>query len=298
MTKKIFKCTIGDFNIKDAFESVDVLFENGYESVSCAEKGDCWIVEVLHDRELSELEVRDVLSNYKISKIKSEEVKETNWLQKCFENFRAIFVGNFYIYGPHLRSSPMPTDKIAIEIAAATAFGTGEHPTTNRCLIACQTFFDEKQHKSVLDIGCGSCILSIALAKLGARNVFACDCDSESVRVSKANTKINRVAHKINVFQNSGCEFNRQKYDFIVSNILSEPLISMKNAIVDSLAPCGILVLSGFRSDDDSVLRAYVASELKLKFRYDHNGWTTLVFEKNNPVRKKSVFIDDAQVFE
>jgi ribosomal protein L11 methyltransferase len=280
MNKVVFKCTVGNFNIKDAFEAVDLLFEREYSAVSCAEKGDRWVVEILHDREISESEIREALEAYDFSKIEHEKVKETNWLQKCFENFKPITVGDFYIYGPHLRTSPVPTDKIAVEIAAATAFGTGEHPTTNRCLIACQTFFDEKRHKSVLDIGCGSCILSIALAKLGAKNIRACDCDEEAVRVSQKNVEINRVAHRIKIFRNSDCEFNCRKYDFIISNILAEPLLSMKKEIVNSLAEKALLILSGFTTDDDSVLRAYSEAELKLKFRYDYRGWTTLVLEK------------------
>jgi ribosomal protein L11 methyltransferase len=146
--------------------------------------------------------------------------------------------------------------------------------------MACQTFFNEKQHKFVLDIGCGSCILSIALAKLGARDVCAYDCDEEAVRVSRENIKINRVAHRIKVFRNLDCEFIWRRYDFIVANILAEPLISMAGAVTDSMAENAILVLSGFTSEDDSVLRTYSALGLELRFRYNYRGWTALVFEK------------------
>jgi ribosomal protein L11 methyltransferase len=118
------------------------------------------------------------------------------------------------------------------------------------------------------------------LAKLGARDIFACDCDAEAVKVSKENIRINKVAHRINVFRNTGCEFNGRKYDFIVSNILAEPLISMQEDIAGSLAEGGLLILSGFTSDDDSVLRMYSAIGLQLKFRYDFKRWTTLVLKK------------------
>jgi ribosomal protein L11 methyltransferase len=280
MTEKLFKHTVGEFDIKSAFEAVDLLFEKDYASVSCAKKNDAWIVEILNGEKIPESEIRSVLSAYRFSKIKIEELENVNWLQKCFENFKPIVAGDFYIYGPHLRGESIPADKIALEIAAATAFGTGEHPTTNRCLIACQTFFDEKRRKSALDVGCGSCVLSIALAKLGARDVSACDCDEEAVRVSRENIVVNKVADRIRAFRNSGCEFSCRQYDFVVANILAEPLISMSKDIVASLSPNGVLVLSGFTSDDDGVLRKYLSLELNLKFRYDHKGWTTIVLTR------------------
>ncbi|MDR2158317.1 MAG: 50S ribosomal protein L11 methyltransferase [Holosporaceae bacterium] len=280
MTRKIFKYTVGDFSIKDAFDAMDLLFEKGYMSVACAEKNHSWIIEILNEKLIPESEIYSILYQYNLSKVDATELEEVDWLQKCFENFKPIVVGDFYIYGPHLRGEPMPTDKISIEIAAATAFGTGEHPTTNRCLIACQTFFDEKKHKSVLDIGCGSCILSIALAKLGAKNIDACDISEEAVRISIENIAINKVAHRINVFQNQDCEFSANQYDFIVSNILTDQLIHMGQPITSSLSPDGILVLSGFTSDDDGVLKKYLSLGMNLKFRYDHKGWTTLALEK------------------
>ncbi|MDR1982290.1 MAG: 50S ribosomal protein L11 methyltransferase [Holosporaceae bacterium] len=281
MTEEIFRCLLGGFNIKDAFEVVDLLFDNGYTSVSCYEKSSHWMVEILNTQLIQESEIYAVIGNYNFPKIKIEKLQKTDWLKKSFTNLKSIIVGDFYIYGPHLRHEPIPTDKIAIEIAAATAFGSGEHPTTKRCLLACQTFFDEKKHKAVLDIGCGSCILSIALAKLGARCIDAYDNDTEAVRISIENIAINKVAHQINVFQNQRCEFSKKKYDFIVANILTDPLISMGKAIASSISRDGILVLSGFTSDDDNVLQKYRSLGLKLKFKYDYKGWGTLVFMKN-----------------
>lgn len=278
----MYLCTINGFDIKSAFDVIDVLFERGYLSASCVEKGSVWNVEILNDTPIDEDEVARLLADFEFDSIESKKLENTNWLKKCFENFKPIVVGGFYIYGPHLRGENLPTDKIPIEIAAATAFGTGEHPTTHNCLAACETFFDYKKHKSVLDIGCGSCILSIALAKLGAKNVIACDNDPEAVRVSKENTAINKIAHRVSVFQNKACEFAINSYDFVVANILAEPLISISESVVTSLNSGAILVLSGFTSDDSSVMDRYLSLGMKLKFRYDRNNWTTLVLEKNH----------------
>jgi ribosomal protein L11 methyltransferase len=284
VNQKLYRHILKGFNIKDAFEATDLLFERGYMSVSCAETSDSWMVEVIDATPVSESEISKILRGYRFFGSETSELEDTDWLKKCFENLRPFNVGEFYIYGPHLRGQPIPADKIAIEIAAATAFGTGEHPSTNRCLMACQTFFDEKQHRFALDVGCGSGILSIALAKSGAERVDACDIDAEAVRVAGENAKINREAHRINVSRREGSEISGGKYDFIAANILAAPLIGMAEALVSAMSEEGILVISGFTSDDVSVLQKYLSSGLKLKFRYDLENWTTAVFCKKTCV--------------
>lgn len=281
MTQQLHKCIIGVFDISDAFQIVDLLFESGYLSSACMEKDKKWYVEILHDSPIDNVSVKSALSCYKISNMEFSEVEDIDWLTKSFENFNPIIIGNFYVYGSHLRDRNMPTSKSCIEISAATAFGTGEHPTTNGCVRACQAYFDPKQHGCCLDLGCGSGILGIVLAKIGGRNIFAMDCDEEAVRVAKENFSINGVAHKIHATRNQYYEFAHRQYDFIVANILAEPLISMSESIAHCLNQRGLLILSGFLSDDVNVLKKYKQHGLVEKYKYNVNGWATIVFEKN-----------------
>lgn len=274
---KMYHCEIHGFNIKEAFEVLDLLSENDYSSVSCAENKDSWFIEIINTSPISIAHIKSVLWRHKFSRIVSKELENVDWLKKCFENFKPISVGGFLIYGSHLRGADIPANKVGIEISAATAFGSGEHPTTNRCLCAIESFYNPRRHKKILDIGCGSCILSIACAKLGANDISSYDNDPEAVKISNENIEINNVAHKISVYQNEACEFadNDKKYDLIVANILSEPLVAMRDAIVSCLVPEGVLIISGFNSDDGSVAQAY--AELQQTYRYNYRGWTTLV---------------------
>lgn len=282
MSAIINRCIIGEFDITDAFSAVDEIEESSYLAASAVQWKDKWLVEILSENPIKETELRSVFIDKPFKVLENAPLKEENWLQKCLENLKPLVIGSFYVYGPHLKNKPRPANKIAIEIAAATAFGSGSHATTNRCLAACEAFFDSKKHKKILDLGCGSGILSIALAKLGAKNIFAYDNDDEAVRVTKENTVINKVSPYISAFQNDGTSFENDNYDLIVSNILAEPLISMSKEIFNSLNPGGLLILSGFSSDDNSVQDKFLSFGLKLIHRYDQNDWTTIVLDKDH----------------
>jgi ribosomal protein L11 methyltransferase len=280
MSDNIYRGTIGNFYINDAFDAMDILFDDGYMSVSCLDiSGNSWQLEVLSDKPIVWDKIAPLLKKYNCFLINSGKIEKVNWLRRNLKNFKAIEVGNFHIFGRHLRGKPTPLDKIRLEISAATAFGTGEHPTTKCCLRACQTFFDPREHRYALDLGSGSSILGIALAKLGCRHVTACDIDPEAVRISLENVGINRVAHRVHVFQNKNYEFNYGRYNFIIANILTEPLVSMSESIVGCLAENGIFVASGFITEDKSVSRQYTSLGLVVKYIYQCDGWTTVVFK-------------------
>lgn len=281
MKNKFFECVIGSFSIKDAFAISDIFFEMDFLSVSCLEKDEKWYVVLLSSAEINRSDIVSTLSDYKVYNIDTKEIEDTDWLKKCFENFKPITVGNFFLHGSHIKDQ-VPKDKIPILIDAATAFGTGEHPTTNRCIAACQAFFDPKIHKHSLDVGCGSGVLSIAISKLGAECITACDIDEEAVRVSYQNMLVNKIFARssVYIFQNRMHEFAFRKYDFIVANILSDPLIQMSKSIAACLNDSGILILSGFISSDQGVQSAYSALGLNMVYSYDMNEWKTLVFRK------------------
>lgn len=202
-----------------------------------------------------------------------------NWLQACYQSFKPIVIGKYYIYGSHIQEEP-PADKIALKIDAATAFGTGEHQTTHGCLEALNHL--DFVPKKVLDVGCGSGILSMAYAKTFHQPVDAVDIDEESVRVATQNAKENGVAHLMHVWQSEGYKQVSDTYDLILCNILARPLMDMANDLKHHLNVGGEAILSGFLNRQERwVLKAHTDIGLKLITKYRVNGWSTLVVGKD-----------------
>ncbi len=201
-----------------------------------------------------------------------------NWLAECYQSFQPITIGKYCIYGSHITDN-LPTDKITLKIDAATAFGTGEHQTTHGCLEALTHLTITPQ--KVLDVGCGSGILSMAYAKTYSQPVDAVDIDEESVRVATENAKENNLSHLMRVWQSCGYEKVTDQYDLILCNILARPLMDMASDLKNHLKVGGQAILSGFLNRQERwVLKAHTDIGLKLVERYRVNGWSTLVVSK------------------
>lgn len=212
-----------------------------------------------------------------------------NWLKESLISFPPVELGNYYIYGSHIKTPP-PEGKIALQIDAATAFGSGEHQTTQGCLTALQDIFENTQKSfvkspqkmSVLDVGCGSGILSMAYAKTYHTPVDAVDIDPESVLVTKKSSKTNGLDKLITVWESAGYEKVKEKYDLIFCNILARPLIDMAPDLANHLHTGGLAILSGFLIRQERwVLKAHTDAGLSFVARYRINGWSTLVVKKD-----------------
>ncbi len=166
-------------------------------------------------------------------------------------------------------------------IDAATAFGTGEHPSTRGCLIALAELARRQPIRAPLDIGAGTGILSLAAAKLLRRRVLASDVDPGSVAVARHNAARNGVAGLVRVSRASGYRgqaLRRRGYDLILANILARPLAVMAAGLARHLAPGGHAVLSGLlRRQEPIVLAPHRGLGLALEQRIVIDGWSTLV---------------------
>ena len=177
-----------------------------------------------------------------------------------------------------------PADgRIALQVEAATAFGSGEHATTRGCLSLIASAIARRKPRNALDVGCGSGILAMAIARLAQIPVTAVDIDEEAVRVTRENTRINGVRRQVRVSRSDGFHSDviakSEKYDLIVANILAGPLCKMAPDFRRHLAAGGRLILSGLLNDQETrVIAACRNQRLGLRRRWRSDGWSALEF--------------------
>ncbi|MEA1916586.1 MAG: 50S ribosomal protein L11 methyltransferase [Campylobacterota bacterium] len=200
-----------------------------------------------------------------------EKLKNDDWVKVYQQSVEPLCIGKFYIHPPWEDEN---SELINIVISPALAFGTGHHPTTFTCIEAISQFVEPNM--SLCDVGCGSAILAIAAAKLGA-TVDACDTDIDSIKNTKENTKLNGV--ELNSLWQGSIANSEKKYDVVVANIVADVLTIISNDLKNSLNQSGILILSGILEKYEAkVLRAYKDCEVVKKIAKDE--WITLILKK------------------
>ncbi|MDF1792459.1 MAG: 50S ribosomal protein L11 methyltransferase [Thalassobaculaceae bacterium] len=212
-----------------------------------------------------------------------EPLPDVDWLALNRQSFPPIREGRVWIRGSHVEG-PAPAASVELLIDAARAFGSGSHPTTALCLRAIQDLVKRRRPRNVLDLGCGSGILAMALAKLiPSARMMAVDLDPVSVATARENARMNRVAGRIATHVSNGWRApvvqRAAPFDLVVANILAGPLSEMAPSLNKGLAPGGIAILSGLLNQQERwVIATHRAQGLRLIRRYRRDGWSALVF--------------------
>jgi ribosomal protein L11 methyltransferase len=208
------------------------------------------------------------------------QLPDRDWLAENQLAFPPLRVGRFFIHGSHHRGR-VPAGAIGIMLDAATAFGTGEHPSTRGCLMALDRLARRHRFRRPLDVGTGTGILAVAAAKLLHRRVLASDIDRGAVRVARHNVARNGVAGLVRVRGTDGYRdraIRKLPYDLILSNILARPLALLARDLARTLMPGGRAVLSGLlRRQEPIVLAPHRGCGIVLERRLVIDGWSTLV---------------------
>lgn len=216
---------------------------------------------------------------------------EIDWVAKSLEGLQPVKAGGFYIYGSH-ETAPSPAGLTPILIDAAQAFGTGHHDTTTGCLEVIDRVLKRQSPMRMLDVGTGTGVLAIALAKRSRRTVIASDIDPIAVTTTYNNARLNEVAGFIDPVRAIGLENMDIKrggpYDLIVANILAGPLRALAPSVCRVAAPGASIVLSGILTHQAArVLAAYRQQGVVLKERLIRGEWATLLLEKPRIYRRQ-----------
>jgi ribosomal protein L11 methyltransferase len=209
---------------------------------------------------------------------------DVNWVAKSLEGLKPVVAGSVYVYGTH-DSATTPAGLVQIRIDAAQAFGTGHHETTTGCLEAIDSILKRRRPHSVLDVGTGTGILAIAVAKRTHLQVVASDIDPVATRTAADNARDNGVGHLIRALTARGLNhagiMARGPYDLILANILAGPLAAMAPAIGRAAARHANIVLSGLLlSQAPRIINVYAAQGLVLRRKVTRGDWATLLLEK------------------
>ncbi len=207
-----------------------------------------------------------------------------DWVAANYKAFPPLKIARFYIYGSHIEN-PHPESRIPLQIDAATAFGSGEHETTEGCLWALDQLSETNEFKKPLDMGCGSGVLALAMATILKVPVVAVDNDPEAVRVTASNAIVNNLAGLIKPLHSEGFGDSQVSaqgpYDLIMSNILAGPLCEMSPHMCEVLQSEGFIILSGLlNTQAEKVISTYRLNGCALVDQIIFGDWSTLVMRK------------------
>ncbi len=209
-------------------------------------------------------------------------VRDEDWAEAWKAHYQPLRIGKRLLLRPQwIAVDPAPED-IEIALDPGMAFGTGTHPTTQLCLEALETIM--RPALDVLDLGCGSGILAIAAAKLGAKHVLALDIDAIALRATRENAALNGVARQIRVEQGSletalSCG---RRFDLAVVNILARIILEMsERGLAQILKPGGSAIFSGIiDTQADEVEAGLRRAGLTPSARHQEGDWVLIAAKR------------------
>jgi ribosomal protein L11 methyltransferase len=233
------------------------------------------------DVDAVEARVEEILAGLALSRpIAREPVPDIDWVTRSLEGLKPVRAGRFFVHGAHDRRK-RHSGELAIEIEAGLAFGTGHHGTTAGCLEMLEQVVRREHPRAALDLGTGSAVLAIAVAKLAHIPVLATDIDPVAVKVAAANARLNHVKALVETVTAPGFHHPifaaRGPFDLIVANILARPLMRLAPEMAGHVVLGGSIVLSGILDRQrDAVISAYVGQQFRHVRTLHREGWVTI----------------------
>jgi ribosomal protein L11 methyltransferase len=234
---------------------------------------------LLDDLRLSMLDLKAFGLDTGIATIVSGEVDEDDWSTAWKKYYKPVKVSDRITVAPSWEDYEAGPDEQIIRLDPGMAFGTGTHPTTILCIRALEKMI--RGGEKVIDVGCGTGVLSIAAAKLGAKEVLAVDLDQVAVESAAFNAEINRVSDRVNVRKNDLLRQLDGTYDLIVANILAEVIVTFADQVAERLKPNGIYITSGIISKKAEVVKdALEEAGLPVMETFNEDDWVAFISKK------------------
>lgn len=250
-----------------------------------------WRIEAICDRAPVAREVAGLLAETagmaleELPEIAIETLEDRDWLALNRRQFPPVRAGRFFIHGTHFEGIP-PPGALAICLDAGPAFGSGSHESTRGALMAIDRCVGAGTYGRVLDLGCGSGILALALALSTGAAVLASDREAAAVENTKFNAAANGLGSRIEACLADGLSARvraRAPFDLVAANILAEPLIAMAADLGEVVEPGGMAILSGLIAPQEhDVLAAYHGAGFLHRSTLVLGQWSTLTVERGS----------------
>ncbi|WP_350334944.1 50S ribosomal protein L11 methyltransferase [Coralliovum pocilloporae] len=272
-----------------ATDALEDLFSEDGTPIACFEVEDgVWCASVYLETEAPDTESSRIRTHLEAHGLAAglviEELPDTDWVTESLAGLTPVPVGRFLVHGSHDKDAVQP-HMISLLVDAAQAFGTGHHGTTSGCLQAIDDLLKKRSFHRCIDVGTGTGVLAMALAKRLHRPVLASDIDPIATRVARDNARLNQCHPWTSCMTATGTHHpDVQKsapYDLVVANILAGPLSALAPDLTRILTQDGRLILSGLLERQGNwILTRYRQHGLYLERRYVREGWLTLILKR------------------
>jgi len=209
------------------------------------------------------------------------EIDDEDWAAGWKKHYKPFRITERIVIKPSWEEYNQNHDEIVIELDPGMAFGTGTHETTKMC----SRFLDKYMVPgySVIDVGCGTGILSIIAAKLGAKHVEAIDVDAVAVKTAEENCRLNGTADTVSWYKGVLDDLDKNKVDIIVANIIADVIIALSSSIPEYLKMGGLFITSGIiKERRGEVVKAYTERGFELIDEEQLGEWVAMVFKCQN----------------
>lgn len=222
--------------------------------------------------------------------ITSSETEDLDWINNWKKYFTSFYIDDILIKPTWEELKEEDKDKFLIEIDPGISFGTGKHETTQLCIKELIKYVNKEEAPKVLDLGCGSGILSIVALKLGAREVVGTDLDPDCMTSTRENMEVNHLDENLGTFYVGNIiddkelqdKVGYEEYEIVVANILADVLIPMSPVIPPILKKGGYFITSGIIDFKENDVKEAIEQAGMEVVSINHQGeWVNITARKN-----------------